>query len=179
MNAMCNYNPYKFMKNSYGFSYFLSESRWKKTLMRMKLLAVMMLIGVLQLSANVKGQVAEVNMNMQDANLVEFFTEIRNQTDYDFLYNHDLVMSKEAVDVEVNGQDLKELLEGVLYERDLDFQVDDNVIIISEREYVAPVTKPVVQEEKKISGKVVDETGVALPGVSILIKGTNIGTATD
>lgn len=176
---MCNYNPYKFMKNSYGFSYFLSESRWKKTLMRMKLLAVMMLIGVLQLSANVKGQVAEVNMSMQDANLVEFFTEIRNQTEYDFLYNHDLVMSKESVDVDVNGKDLKELLEGVLFERDLNFQVDDNVIIISERDYVAPVTKPVVQEEKKVSGVVTDETGVPLPGVSILVKGTNIGTATD
>jgi TonB-linked SusC/RagA family outer membrane protein len=167
------------MKNSYGFSYFLLESRWKKTLMRMKLLAVMMLIGVLQLSASVKGQVAEVNMSMQDANLVEFFTEIRNQTEYDFLYNHDLVMSKESVDVDVNAKDLKELLEGVLYQRDLDFQVDDNVIIISEREYVAPVAKPVVQEETKVKGTVTDETGVALPGVSILVKGTNIGTATD
>jgi len=168
------------MKNSFGIASFLGKRRWKKTLMRMKLLTMLMLIGVLQLSANVRGQNALVNMNMHDANLIEFFSVIAEQTDYEFLYNHDLILSKETVSLEVNQEDLKELLEDVLHERDLDYQLDDNVIIISEREFVAPVveTRPVVQE-KTVKGKVTDGTGTALPGVSILVKGTSIGTATD
>ncbi len=35
------------------------------------------------------------------------------------------------------------------------------------------------QQEINISGKIIDETGAALPGVSILVKGTNRGTVTD
>ncbi|WP_321281029.1 SusC/RagA family TonB-linked outer membrane protein [Marinifilum fragile] len=168
------------MKNSFGITSFFEKRRWKKTLMRMKLLTMLMLVGVLQLSANVKGQNAMVNMSMHNANLIEFFSEIADQTDYEFLYNYDLVLSKKTVSLEVNHEDLKELLEDVLHERDLDYQLDDNVIIISERKFVAPVveTTPVVQE-KTVKGKVTDEAGAALPGVSILVKGTSIGTATD
>ncbi|NOU59299.1 SusC/RagA family TonB-linked outer membrane protein [Marinifilum sp. JC070] len=177
---MCNCNPYKFMKNSFGIASFFGKRRWKKTLMRMKLLTMLMLVGVLQLSANVRGQNALVNMSMHDANLVEFFSEIADQTDYEFLYNHDLILSKETVSLDANQQDLKELLEDVLHERELDYELDDNVIIISERQFVAPSaeTAPVVQE-KTVKGKVADDSGAPLPGVSIVVKGTSIGTATD
>lgn len=166
------------MRNYFGMTFYLPKRRLQKTLMRMKLLAMMMLVGVLQLSASVKGQNAEVNLNMYNSSLVDFFTEIQSQTDYEFFYNYDLVQSKESVNLEANQQDLKELLQDVLYKRDLDFQVDDNVIIISEREYIAPV-KEEKQKQKEIHGRVTDEFGEPLPGVSVVVKGTAIGTATD
>ena len=178
MHALNNYNLNKFMKNYLRITSFLPKGRWQKTVMRMKLLSMLMLMSVLQLTASVKGQVAEVNLSMHDANLVEFFSEIKSQTDYEFLYNHDLVMAKEVVNVKVDQEDLKELLKDVLYTRGLGFEVDDNVIIISERTYVAPV-KNEEQEQKEIKGTVTDENGYTLPGVSIVIKGTTIGTATD
>ncbi|MDQ2178440.1 TonB-dependent receptor [Marinifilum sp. D714] len=168
------------MKNSFGITSFFEKRRWKKTLMRMKLLTMLMLVGVLQLSANVKGQNAMVNMSMHNANLIEFFSEIADQTDYEFLYNYDLVLSKESVNLEVNHEDLKELLEDVLYERDLDYELEDNVIIISEREFVAPIAVATpVKQEKKVTGMVTDNKGLGLPGVSVLVKGTSTGTATD
>ncbi|WP_320018584.1 SusC/RagA family TonB-linked outer membrane protein [Labilibaculum manganireducens] len=146
----------------------------------MKLLTMFMLVGVFQLTASVKGQNAEVNMNMHNASLIEFFSEIKSQTDYEFLYNYDLVLSKEPISLEADQQDLKELLEDVLYERGLDYQLDDNVIIISEREYVAPAAEPApAVQEKRVSGKVTDKDGVPLPGVSVVVKGTNKGVATN
>lgn len=173
---MCNCNPYKFMKKSFGIISFFEKRRWRKTLMRMKLFTILMLVGILQLSAKVKGQNALVNVNIHNRNLVEFFSEIANQTDYEFLYNHDLVLGKEPVSIEAQQQDLTELLVDVLYERDLDYQLDDNVIIISEREYVAPVVE---QQKKVINGSVMDTYGIPLPGVSVVVKGTMIGVITD
>lgn len=168
------------MKNSFGIVTFFEKRRWKKTLMRMKLLTILMLVGVLQLTASVKGQNALVDVNMHNANLIEFFSEIADQTDYEFLYNHDLAISKKSVSFEADQQDLKELLEDVLYARDLDFELDDNVIIISERAYVPPVAEPApVVQEKQINGKVTDDKGIALPGVSVIVKGTSIGSATN
>lgn len=166
------------MKNYFGFTSFIPKRRWQKMVMRMKLLLMVMLMTVLQLTASVKGQVAEVNLSMENASLVDFFSEIKNQTDYEFLYNHDLVMAKESVSVDVNQEDLRELLGDVLYTRGLDFELDDNVIIISERIYVAPEIKE-EQENKKIHGRITDEDGNTLPGVSVVVKGTSIGSATD
>ncbi len=34
-------------------------------------------------------------------------------------------------------------------------------------------------QQTKISGQVLDETGMGLPGASVLLKGTNNGTVTD
>ncbi|MDE5421973.1 SusC/RagA family TonB-linked outer membrane protein [Ancylomarina sp. DW003] len=165
------------MKNYFGFTSFIPKRRWQKMVMRMKLLLMVMLMTVLQLTASVKGQIAEVNLSMENASLVDFFSEIKNQTDYEFLYNHDLVMAKESVSVDVNQEDLRELLGDVLYTRGLDFELDDNVIIISERENIP--TKVEEQEEKTVNGRVTDENGDTLPGVSILVKGTTNGVATD
>lgn len=157
---------------------FHNESGWKKPLMRMKLLMMLMLVSVFQLSASVKGQNAEVNMSLHDASLVEFFSEIRKQTDFEFLYNHDLVTAKENLNIKVDRQDLKDFLEEVLLERNLDYELDDDVIIISER--VQPVPEINQQEEKReIRGKVIDEKGIPLPGVSVVVKGTLLGSATD
>ena len=41
------------------------------------------------------------------------------------------------------------------------------------------LNEKVVQQQKILEGKVVDEKGLALTGVSVKIKGTNIGTSTD
>jgi TonB-linked SusC/RagA family outer membrane protein len=166
------------MKNYYGIAFFSPKRRWQKTVMRMKLLSMLMLVGVLQLSASVKGQNAELSMNMHDVSLVDFFAEIKSQTDYEFLYNHDLVMSKETVDVEVNQGDLRDLLENILHERGLGFELDDNVIVISERAYIAPI-KTKEQENERVHGRVTDKDGNGLPGVSVVLKGTFIGVTTD
>ena len=168
------------MKKSFGITSFFEKRRWRKAVMRMKLFTIFMLVGVFQLTASVKGQNALVNLNMHEASLVEFFSEIAHQTDYEFLYNHDLVSGKETVSLEADQQDLKELLEDVLYERGLDYQLDDNVIIISKREYVAPVSEPApAVQEKRVTGNVTDENGIPLPGVSVVVKGTSNGVATD
>lgn len=38
---------------------------------------------------------------------------------------------------------------------------------------------PLQQQQRKITGKVTDQTGTSIPGASVLVKGTTIGTTTD
>lgn len=35
------------------------------------------------------------------------------------------------------------------------------------------------QQKKTVTGKVVDNTGISLPGVTVMVKGTSVGTITD
>ena len=95
------------MKFSYGIAFFLPKKKWTKTLMRMKLLVMLMLVSVFQLSASVSGQNAEVSMKLQEVSLIEFFSEVKFQTGFEFLYNHDLVANKDKVSVEVEKENLK------------------------------------------------------------------------
>jgi hypothetical protein len=41
------------------------------------------------------------------------------------------------------------------------------------------LTSSVLAQERNISGTVTDESGSSMPGVSVVIKGTTTGTATD
>ena len=50
----------------------------------------------------------------------------------------------------------------------------DNVIVVSRK----PATQVNVKSVE-ISGKVVDKDNAPLPGVTVLVKGTSLGTATD
>ena len=73
------------------------------------------------------------------------------------------------------GDSEEEVLEGT----DLTWSFWKDVVVIKDREE-NPEIKAVTEKEKHlVKGTVRDEKGESLPGVSVLIKGTSIGTATD
>ena len=64
----------------------------------------------------------------------------------------------------------------------MEYQVEGNQIILSPKEKVAELVSGVEfaqQQQKTITGKVTDTSGQPLPGATVLIKGTTIGTVTD
>lgn len=144
--------------------------------MRMKLLVMLILISAMQLTASVRGQNAQVSLKLKDATLVDFFKEVKSQTQFDFLYNHAEIISKAKLNIDVKDENLKGLLEKILYKRGLGFELIDDVVVISERKVVP---KTIEQREIVIKGKVSDGKGVALPGVTVMIKGTQYGVSTD
>jgi TonB-dependent Receptor Plug Domain. len=60
---------------------------------------------------------------------------------------------------------------------DLEYYIENNVVVIRKKDPV--YEQPVEQEKKEIKGTVTDDQGVPLPGVSVVIKGTSVGVATD
>lgn len=57
-----------------------------------------------------------------------------------------------------------------------DYLQNDVIVIVTKAESIALDVK---KESFKITGKVIDKKGEVLPGVTIIIKGTTLGTATD
>ena len=58
------------------------------------------------------------------------------------------------------------------------YQIKDETIILRVREPKPETVQPSVQE-RKLTGKVTDESGTSLPGVTVMIEGTTVGTVTD
>ena len=112
--------------------------------------------------------------NVKNGTIESIFKQIKKQSHYEFFYNTAVLDVKQNVTLKTLNGTLDEILAQVLGEKYV-YQVKDNYVLISERKMTMP------DEVKKITikGVVKDKKGELLPGVSVLLKGTSIGVATD
>jgi len=151
----------------------------------MKFTAIFLLVGLLQVSAS--GLAQQVTLNLKNTSLKEVFDEINKQTGYNFSWSSRTVKENVRVDVKVKNVPLKNALDQVLRGLPLTYTIKDKNILLKEKEK-AIIDKvkdfffeeeKVQQDDREISGKVVDKNGQTLAGVNINVKGTDIRTSTD
>ena len=145
-----------------------------KMLIFMKVLCVVLLGCCMSLHATVFSQQTKVSLNMQHASLDAVLQEMSKQTKLGFLYNFESIKNKGNIDVKVENREFLEVLEDILPALGFEFIFDDRVVIIREK------TTPAAQQKEIIlKGKVVDTQRSPLPGVTIVLEGTSIGTVTN
>ena len=141
----------------------------------MRLSCVFMLFFVLAVSARGIGQEQTVTLRLKQVNLYELFDAIRQQTGLQFLCNAEQVKALPAVDVDVKDKAVKDLLTEVLAGTSLTFSFDRNVVTVTEQKRDDDVRRNAIS----IKGFVCDERKQPMPGVTVAIKGLNLGTTTD
>lgn len=148
---------------------------FRKMFFLMNQLAFFMLLGIMPLSAKVFSQNETISLQMKNASLTEVMNEITKMTGFDFLYNHDVLETKERVNVEVEQVKMGDLLADLLKRQGLEFEIRDEVIVVrpAKSESLPQV------KEIKVSGVVKDKDALPLPGVAVVLKGTTVGVATD
>ena len=140
----------------------------------MKLTSFICLCFVCSVSANVMSQ--KLTMHLGETSIQRVFDEIREQTQRIVLYNDDRLSSAQKVIADFQDVELETILKKILANSGMDFQlVDDYILIV--RDKGDKFTLP--QQVREITGKVTDRKGVFLPGVSVTIKGTQLGVSTD
>ncbi|WP_081736096.1 SusC/RagA family TonB-linked outer membrane protein [Saccharicrinis fermentans] len=119
-------------------------------------------------------------MNLSNVTLSDVFDHIESQTEYSLFYNKNTINDQAVVSVNVENERVANLLRSLLSDKNVEFKLlDDCIIIVDTENFDTASTARVQQQKMSVSGKVVDEQGEAVPGVTILIKGTNVGTITD
>ena len=148
--------------------------RCKKTLMIMKCCIVFIFLFSLNLSARVYSQQQLVTLDLSDVSVEQFVKAVKEQTTLRFMYNSTLVRDAGKVSVKVEDVELEDVLKMVLGKVNLEYEFFNNVVLIR-----AKGEKTAAQEKRLIKGTVKDEKGQPLPGVTVLVKGTVTGVATD
>lgn len=152
-----------------------------KTILVMKLTAVFILAGFLQVSA--AGYSQTVTVSKENISLQKLFREIKKQTGYVFFYNLSLLQKTHPVSIDVKNKSLKEVLDLVFEAQPVTYSIVNKTIVVNDR---APL--PVPAEVKKVDtipfidihGKVIDGvSGSPIVGGNVLIKGSKAGTVTD
>lgn len=115
----------------------------------------------------------QVSISMHGAYLKDVLWEIERQTTFVFMYSQDDLDKVGKVDVEARKLTISEILKRCLKGTGLTYVIQDEVIVLK------PVNDDRKQKEIRIAGKVTDEKKLPLPGVTITVKGTSLGTATN
>src|SRR5690606_7865012 len=101
---------------------------------------------------------------------------IKKQTGYVFVYNsNDFKSSK--VDVQVKNSTIIEAMDECLKDLPLTYKVVKNNILVKREEDEDNWVNLI--QQKVLSGLVVDDSGEGVPGVSVRLKGSNLGTVTN
>ncbi|GGZ13412.1 SusC/RagA family TonB-linked outer membrane protein [Echinicola pacifica] len=117
----------------------------------------------------------EVRVNKKSTNLNELFRIIEDQSPFTFLYDHNAVDGENRVELKSKTGTVENFLREVSLQTNLKFrQVNNGIDVKPGREQASEALLFL-----PISGTVVDENGEAIPGATILEKGTSNGTATD
>ncbi|WP_421918816.1 SusC/RagA family TonB-linked outer membrane protein [Marinifilum sp.] len=151
--------------------------KWRKILLKMKILSFLILVLSYSATAKTYSQQQRVSMEMEQATILEVLNEIKEQTGLRFVYYKDMFDESAKMDVEVENEEVKQVLDELLRERGLECEVEEEVITF--RQVVLSAPTHVKQEKNIVTGKVTDKEGVPIPGVSVLVKGTTVGVATD
>ncbi len=128
----------------------------------------------MHVSAAVNSQ--NLSISLKNAELKQVFKELESLTSYTFLYKSKEVNSVKDVSVNVAQSTIDEILKICLIGTSLTYELDGNLILIKKQ---AEVTFSAEQKKKTIKGTVKDSQGYPLPGVSIVVKGTQTGISSD
>lgn len=138
-------------------------------LSRLKCLSMCMVLIVGSLS--VFGQTKRVTLHLEEVSFMEVLTEIERLTDYSFVFKMEDVEKVGHLTVQMEDKTVKEVLDFCLKDTGLKYLLENNLIIIrKEALQVRSIT---------VNGVVRDQHGETIPGVTVLIKGSNYGTVTD
>ncbi len=164
--------------------------RYDRILKIMKISTLFLFLCVFcALGENIYSQNNEISLNLENVSTKDAFTKIEQEAGYVFIFNEDVeVRLKKSVTINVENKAIEAILAQLLKGTGLDYRIIAKQVTLyvnNRLEKLVTTTSPHLltvksqQQGKTIKGKVIDEHGEPLPGVTIVVKGTAMGTTTD
>ncbi|SMD17022.1 TonB-dependent receptor [Pedobacter nyackensis] len=143
----------------------------------MKLTILLLTTVILQVSANSFAQ--KISLSEKNAKLTKIFDKIRLQTGYDFMVTKSVLKNAKPVNIDVKDEEFLEVLKMVFAGQNLTYSFSNNAIIVSKKPFSVGFPETIIKALINVTGKVLDERGIGLPGATIKVKGTTRATITD
>lgn len=152
-----------------------------KTIKFKKILLIftLLLLVSTQLSASVGWQKNVITIKEKNIDLHDLIFKMGEEMDATFIFNYDDLDDFTKLNVDKSGT-IEEILDFLLKDKGLIYTVNKNSYVIRKVEKKADQKQASEkQKEKELKGTVTDKDGNTLPGVSVVVKGTTTGVATD
>lgn len=180
-------------------------AHFRKLLLIMRLTSILLMLAVIQVTA-AASEAQKISFQKKDATLLEVLQSVGRQTGYFYVCDAELLRKASKVNIAVKKAGIHDVLTAVFKDQPLTYTIHDKVIVVKEKTPKSPVSKeetlvrdpnhspslPAINAlgtgnllerinlssatDRKVRGKVTDEKGEGLPGVSVVLKGTQRGT---
>ncbi len=144
----------------------------KKPLLIMKLTFLLLMIGFLQVSAGLYSQSAKLTIEMRNVKVMDVLDEIERQSEFRFAYSSKYIDMERMITVRLREKSIEETLQSLFSETGVGYVIDDRHILLFPKALGA-------QQPQPVTGTVTDNNGDPLIGVTVMVKGTTLGTITD
>ena len=147
----------------------------RKPIVMKTLLALFLFMNVSVVSTYAQQQ-KKMDISVDKMPLIDVLVQIRQMSGFAFVYDSDAVKKAAPVSLKMKNVTVQEILDKCFAGTLFTYLMEDNLVIIKLQK--SPVVGKQV-ENQKITGVVTDEKKMPLPGVTVVVKGVTLGTATD
>ena len=144
-----------------------------------RFLFIFVFVASLHVSAALHSQNKMVTLHLKGVSLEEVIQSLKLQTDYGFFYNIDSKDIKKMTNicVDVKNMALEDVLLQILKGTNLTYSIVNDVVILNTRNSI--VVNDSVRKNHVLVGRVMDMNKEPLPGVTVRLENTSMGTATN
>ncbi|HVK98068.1 MAG TPA: SusC/RagA family TonB-linked outer membrane protein, partial [Flavisolibacter sp.] len=126
-----------------------------------------------------------VTLSFKNIELRKILQTLEEQTNVKFAYSSEIIQSGTKISVEAENRTLGDVLDEISRTQNITYALSGNIIVLSKtgkkkenRGSIAD-TIPTGRQQIVVAGKVQDESGQPLSGVSVTLRNGNIGTTTN
>lgn len=159
-------------KNGFHSTAMLCTGPAKRLLLMCKWTFIFVFVACLKLSANVYSQNAKVTMNLKDADLKKALIAVEKKAKLRLLYSEDILPEKRNINLIVKDEPVLKVLDFLLANTGFKYRILQDELIV-----LVPGDALIV--DVRIRGRVTDEKGAPLEGVSVTIAGASKGVTTN
>lgn len=144
----------------------------------MKLSLLLLIITFIDVLGSVSySQTAKLSIELKDVPIVSVLENIENQSEFFFLYSSRMIDVNQKVTVQCTDKKVDEVLDNLFAATDIKYLIKDRQILLVDKESFKPLTG---EQQSVVTGTITDEeTGLPMPGVNIMVKGTTYGAISD
>ncbi|WP_460966767.1 TonB-dependent receptor [Spirosoma migulaei] len=154
-------------------------------LMNLSLVQLVLMIACTSLSIAFDGKGQElmnrpVTLKVEGQRLRSVLTQIEKQTAARFVYSSKTINADRLVTLTITDKQLNDVLTELLKPLKLTYRLVGGQIVLETDDAAHTLVSPSSEAvDQTVSGTVTDEKNAGLPGVSVVVKGTNRGSTTD
>ena len=109
---------------------------------------------------------SKIENKIEKATLVSIFSKLSKKTDYKFSYGQAIIADNTTYTVNYGNESVDVILSDLSKKANFNYNINGKLVLIQKTTVVVKTTSEA--EKIKIKGKIIDENGVPMPGVTIL-----------
>jgi TonB-linked SusC/RagA family outer membrane protein len=165
------------IQNYYARLSAFKPNPFKKVLLRMKMTILILTCILLRVNATVKAQ--NLSLTVKNESLENVIQFLKSYKIYNFYYDDALLKLAQPITVSLKNKPIDAVIAACFKDQPFTYVLHDKTVVLTLKTTNAPELNKSSMQQTVVKGLVEDGKGTGIPGVSVRVKGKDLGTLTN